>query len=195
MHHCPESNQDYVRLLRGAAAEQEKAVACLAQTCQEKVQTHLQVKGADATTAEELFWQSTMDFVLLVRRGKYRGEAAPLTLLKLIAERLWFKVLRNKGSKAVTLTESHEEAIAHEQDAVFTADLSETMQLCLDHISEACRKVLRYSAMNWSMEEIAETLGFKNAQNAMNKKSKCLKTLKQYLSDNQSVRAELRSYL
>ena len=65
----------------------------------------------------------------------------------------------------------------------------------LEQLGNACQKVLRLWAQHFSMTEIANELGYKNSQIAMNKKNRCLGKLRDSLEKNTSARESLKSYL
>ena len=63
-----------------------------------------------------------------------------------------------------------------------------TLMESLKELGDPCKSILMYFYYEqFSMEKIAETLGYTNADNAKNQKYKCLKRLKTIMTEKQRV--------
>ena len=67
-------------------------------------------------------------------------------------------------------------SLKHNKDRAVTKSLS-------TNLGEKCRKVLQMWSMSYSMTEIAEAVGYSNAQVAMNKKNACMKQFSLMVKD------------
>jgi RNA polymerase sigma factor (sigma-70 family) len=75
---------------------------------------------------------------------------------------------------------SHEEKDGESIQSFEQNERIKIMNECLQQMGDVCRKVLSlYYFDNYSMQEIAEALGFANADTAKTKKYKCKKDLDQ----------------
>ncbi len=94
------------------------------------------------------------------------------TYLYSICQNLWRKELERKKRHTF---DQPERAEVPDQD---TGERSEIIQKCLQELGETCRKILTYYYFDkLSMVDIAEKLGFANADTAKTKKYKCKKEL------------------
>jgi len=108
-----------------------------------------------------VLWQKLLshDFVLSSKIS---------TFLYSICQNLWRKELERKSRL------SHEEA---DKGEIYDVDKKERIEIinqCINDLGETCRKILTYYYFdNLSMNDIAEKLGFANADTAKTKKYKC----------------------
>jgi RNA polymerase sigma factor (sigma-70 family) len=112
-----------------------------------------------------VFWQKAISGNLVL-------SSKISTFIYSICQNLWRKELERKSKL------SHEEKDAEE---VFDVDRKERIEIinnCINQLGETCRKILTYYYFdNLSMHDIAEKLGFANADTAKTKKYKCKKEL------------------
>ncbi|MBX9852219.1 MAG: sigma-70 family RNA polymerase sigma factor [Cytophagaceae bacterium] len=94
------------------------------------------------------------------------------TFLYSICQNLWRKELERKSRL------SNEES---DESEIFDIDKKERIEIinqCISDLGETCRKILTYYYFDkLSMNDIAEKLGFANADTAKTKKYKCKKEL------------------
>ncbi len=112
-----------------------------------------------------VLWQKaqTAEFILSSKISTY---------LYSICLNLWRKELERKGRH------SYEEADAPEINDIDAKERSEIINKCIYDLGETCRKILTYYYLdNLSMNDIADKLGFSNADTAKTKKYKCKKEL------------------
>lgn len=112
-----------------------------------------------------VFWQKarTDDFVLTSKISTY---------LYSVCQNLWRKELERKSKLTNELSEN----------ATYTdidqSERNKILHSCINQLGETCKKVLMfYYFDNLSMQEIADKLGFSNADTAKTKKYKCKKEL------------------
>ena len=115
-----------------------------------------------------------------LREGKYRGGA-----IKGYFYQLCFNLWRNelKHSKTYSLeSESYNDPQTYDDPLTLleSKQSSELLSRLYDLLGESCRKILNlkyFIGNQLSMDEIAEKMGLKSAQNASNALSKCRKKL------------------
>lgn len=112
-----------------------------------------------------VFWQkASSDTLVLTSKIS--------TYLYSICQNLWRKELDRKGRL------SFEEHDRGEKPSYDTDEKIQLVQECLNSLGETCRKILTYYYYeDLSMNDIAERLGFANADTAKTKKYKCKKEL------------------
>lgn len=112
-----------------------------------------------------VLWQkmNTAEFVLTSKISTY---------LYSVCMNLWRKELDRKGKLSYDSVETGE---------IMDFDKQERMRIvnkCIDELGETCKKILMYYYFdNLSMNDIAEKLGFANADTAKTRKYKCKQEL------------------
>ncbi len=133
--------------------------------------------------------QDVYQDALIVLWQKVRADELVLTsklstYLYSICQNLWRKELERK--RRLTSSENRQEE-GEEMDH----DRQERIRIvreCIDSLGETCRKVLQhYYFEKMSMAEIAEQLGFANADTAKTKKYKCKKELDEIIKSKYSA--------
>lgn len=121
------------------------------------------------------------------------------TYLYSVSRRLWLKELTKKSRKAGRFSD-FEEFIPIEEES--SADLFEkdkrfkVLNESLEEIGEPCRTILEgFYIEKLSMTEIANKMGYTNADNAKNQKYKCFKRLQKLVFKNLRITRELENDL
>ena len=112
-----------------------------------------------------VFWQKAVSGNLIL-------SSKISTFLYSICQNLWRKELERKSrlSNEEKDTAVYEDSDRHERIKI--------MNGCINQLGETCKKILTYYYFdNLSMHDIAEKLGFANADTAKTKKYKCKKEL------------------
>lgn len=112
-----------------------------------------------------VFWQKarTDDFVLTSKISTY---------LYSVCQNLWRKELERKSKLTNELSENTT------YTDIDQTERNKILHSCINQLGETCKKVLMfYYFDNLSMQEIADKLGFSNADTAKTKKYKCKKEL------------------
>jgi len=110
-------------------------------------------------------WQKaqTADFVLTSKISTY---------LYSICQNLWRKELERKNRHTNEQTDRAEYVDLDRDERI------KIVNQCIDELGETCRKILTYYYFeDLSMQDIAEKMGFANADTAKTKKYKCKKEL------------------
>lgn len=95
-----------------------------------------------------------------------------------VAKRLWLKQLDQKRKINVTSSEvpdaPEEEVHGDERENA----IRRVVELLAQEAFQVCRKVIINFYRGWSMEEIADDMGFSGSDSAKSKKAKCMKKLR-----------------
>lgn len=136
--------------------------------------------GGTQEDAEDVFQESIILLYENVRSGKFREKSSLKTYLAAIAKFRWMKKLR-KTSPSMQYVGNSNESFEDDPDFwIAEAEQEKLVTRLLQNMGETCLKVLTgFYYKGLSMRAIAKELGFKNEQVARNKKSKCLRTLKE----------------
>ena len=138
--------------------------------------------------AEDIFQEVVVNFIDLVRKNKFRGEASVKTFLYAMNKNTWLNELK-KRARAVNREIKYENALDNTEMDVshFIAgrEAKNELMAIVNQLGEACKKVLLlFYYENLSMKEVLENTEYENEQVVRNKKYKCLKQLEQMINAN-----------
>ncbi|HEY4208631.1 MAG TPA: sigma-70 family RNA polymerase sigma factor [Puia sp.] len=151
--------------------------------------------GASEQDAEDVFQETVVSFIDVVKKGKYRMEASIKTFLVSVAKNIWFNELKKRersGAREKIFEygrDQKEEDISHQ-----IGDLEKKRQLrdLVNNLGEPCKKILMlFYYENLSMKEIVEHLPYENEQVVRNKKYKCLQTLTGFIKNNPAIAQQI----
>ena len=109
------------------------------------------------------------------------------TYLYSIARNIWFNKLKssNQTDSLEDVQTEFIETTENRQELIERAENNKMLAKMIDQLKEDCRKVLKlFYFERFSMNGIADEMGYANQQVAKNKKSSCLKHLKKQVLTN-----------
>ena len=141
---------------------------------------HLVTKNSGSEEdAGDVFQEGLLALHEAVRKPGFQLTASVKTFLYSICRNLWLKRLRAKGRDRLVDFERPIQLPEVETEPDPTEQQLHILRRCLEQIGDACRAILeRYYYLNLSMEEIAQQLGYSNADTVKTQKYKCLQRLK-----------------
>lgn len=148
--------------------------------------------GSDEDGADT-FQESVLVMIAKVKEGKFRGESSIKTYLFGIVRNLWLMELRTRErrKKREEYFASNEPVVSHTPD--FKAAEVDLKQV-FEKLGDPCKELLiGHYFENKSMKVLLSQFDFKNEQVLRNKKSICMKKLKEILHTNNSLLQSLKS--
>lgn len=135
---------------------------------------------------QDIFHEGIITLDKNIRQGKFRGESALGGYLYSICRFLWMNQIRKKAR--VDLTDDHMVMDQPETENPEVIQMSEEKSQLLGQIlgklGERCRKILELWKLSYSMQEIADRLGFSSAAMATKNKYQCHKALVNFLQEH-----------
>lgn len=130
--------------------------------------------------AEDVFQTGVIVLYEKIKAGDFNEKSSVKTYLYSICRNQWLKQLRNKPSFISIVETEHGlpiEISDAQTDLTFEQNALTNQLLKLD---ERCRKILvSYYYEQLSMDEIAHSMGYTNADNAKTQKYRCIQRLKE----------------
>jgi len=77
-----------------------------------------------------------------------------------------------------------QEEVASVEEAVIQEEKKKYLAQAIAKIGERCRRILKLYGLNYSMDEIAQELGLKNAEMAKKATYRCRNRLRDFLDSN-----------
>jgi RNA polymerase sigma factor (sigma-70 family) len=179
----------------GDKTDLNKAILFLYQQYSETTSSFIMSYGASRQDAEDVFQETVVSFIEIVKKGKYRMEASIKTFLVSVAKNIWLNELKRRERSGYrekqfeTGRDQKEEDISQQ-----IGDLEKKRQLreLLNKLGEPCRKILLlFYYENLSMKEMVDHLPYDNEQVVRNKKYKCLQQLTGFIKDNPFIARQI----
>lgn len=175
----PENREN--SLLEGLATRDRRAVETIYKENFNMVQTLIINNNGSADDAKDIFQETMIVLFEKVRSSGFELNCQIKTFVYSVARRLWLKRLQQQnryaapGDSMEAVIPVEDDLDAHDQrNAEF-----EMMEKAINNLGEPCKSLLEaYYLQNRSMQEIAASFGYTNADNAKNQKYKCLVRLK-----------------
>ena len=181
------SDMELIALLRKGTIEENMALQAIYSTHYGTVAGFVQRNSGDRDSARDVFQDGILVLYRNIKEGKFNGESALGTYLFSICRFLWLKALKNRSR---TLADAEPDGTSFDTPlrSLLDEERRESALKVFDKLGEDCKRMLLLSFYeNLDMREIAERTGFKDEQNARNKKYKCLKALKDLVGQQADV--------
>ena len=151
--------------------------------------------GGSEQDADDVFQETVVSFIDMVKKGKYRMEASIKTFMVSVARNIWFNELK-KRERSDHREKVYELARDQKEDDVGfqISDLERRRQLkdLIHQLGDSCKKILLlYYYEDLSMKEIVEHLPYENEQVVRNKKYKCLQSLTGLIKSNPEIARQI----
>jgi len=179
----------------GDKTDLNKAILFLYQRYSEATSSFIMSYGASQQDAEDVFQETVVSFIEIVKKGKYRMEASVKTFLVSVAKNIWLNELKRKERSGYREKQFETGRDQTEEDvSQQIGDLEKKRQLreLLNKLGEPCRKILLlFYYENLSMKEMVDHLPYDNEQVVRNKKYKCLQQLTGFIKDNPFIARQI----
>jgi RNA polymerase sigma factor (sigma-70 family) len=179
----------------GDKKDLNKAILFLYQQYSETTSSFIIGYGGSRQDAEDVFQETVISFIEIVKKGKYRMEASIKTFLVSVAKNIWLNELKKRERSG--LREKRFESGRDQKEADIgqqIGDLEKKRQLreLVSKLGEPCQKILLlFYYENLSMKEIVDHLPYENEQVVRNKKYKCLQQLTGLIKDNPFIARQI----
>ncbi|HAR19419.1 MAG TPA: RNA polymerase subunit sigma [Cytophagales bacterium] len=132
--------------------------------------------------AKDVYQEALLAFWTKAASGKMEMTSKISTYLYSICQNLWRKELSRKSKL------TNEQKDGPQPDKSEETERAKIINKCLNELGETCKKILYYFYYDeLSMEDIAEKMGFANADTAKTKKYKCKKELDKLVKSRYST--------
>jgi RNA polymerase sigma factor (sigma-70 family) len=155
--------------------------------------------GGSAQDAQDVFQETVVAFIELVKAGRFRKEASVKTLLVSIARNVWFNDIRRKersGERDKRYQHAQGQQDLDVSETMVDLELKRQLSQLLDQMGDPCRKILlMFYYENLSMKEMTAHLPYENEQVVRNKKYKCLQYLTSLIKDHPAMATQIKELI
>jgi RNA polymerase sigma factor (sigma-70 family) len=157
------------------------AIFFIYQQYSDTISSFIIANSGTAQDAEDIFQETVVIFIDLVKKDKFRGDAAVKTFLVAIARNIWLNELKKRERTGIREKRFENSRETNEMDvSQYIADREVKQQFheVLNKLGEPCKKILTlFYYENLSMKDMLNHLPYENEQVVRNKKYKCLQQL------------------
>jgi RNA polymerase sigma factor (sigma-70 family) len=169
--------------VRQGGREREAALHRLYQKpgLRETVVRHVLDHGGSHQDAQDVFQES---FVLLdrnLREGRFEGKSALSTYFVAIAKWHWVGLRRRQGRYQELTASAYEGSVDSPEAETIGSEQRSLLAAGLEQIGERCKSLLQLYQLEYSMDEIADVMGYQNADVAKKEAYRCRIKLREAL--------------
>lgn len=164
----------------------------------EAVVAQVCVNGGSRDDGADIFQEAVLVLIDKVKTGKFRGDSSIKTFLLAIARNLWLFELRtrNRRNNREHSFMKGEETVAEPRELFFEKDSTTALQELLQQVGNPCKKILTgFYYEDKSMKDLLSEFHYENEQVLRNRKSRCMKKLKELLAANKELLRALNPLL
>jgi len=168
-------------LLQGLARSDRKAIESIYRDNYNTIQSLILNNSGSVEDAKDIFQEAMIVLYEKVRSGNFELNCLIKTYVYSVSRRLWLKRLQQM-SRQTPAFDGLKETVPVEDDVEEVDRVNnefQAMEKAVSSLGEPCKSLLEaYYLERKSMQEIASSFGYTNADNAKNQKYKCLMRLK-----------------
>ena len=138
--------------------------------------------------AQDIFQETVVTFIDVVRKNKFRGESSIKTFLVSLARNIWLNQLRKRDRSSVrdvVFEKSRDTTESDVSEHIADLESKRILMATIEKLGEKCRKILvMFYFQELSTKEMLQHLPYENEQVVRNKKHKCLQELSGLIRSN-----------
>lgn len=169
-----------------------KAIEKLYECHFNEVIDHIVAKGGSEDDGADVFQESIITLIDLLKQEKFRQESSIRTYLFGIVTNKWLNDIRSKERR-----KKHAELYAVKElektETIEIVKKEDNLIVLLNKLEEPCKEILvGFYFGNKSMKVLLEEFDFKNEQVLRNRKSLCMKKLKELIQEDKTLLQKLK---
>jgi RNA polymerase sigma factor (sigma-70 family) len=152
--------------------------------------------GGSREDGADIFQEAVLVLIEKVKTGQFRGDSSIKTFLTAIARNLWLFELRTRKRRGQRelLYMSSEDTHVEEKNGFFAKETTINLLAVLNEVGDTCKKILTgFYYEDRTMKDLLTEFTYENEQVLRNKKSKCMKKLKEILQSNTTLLETLKT--
>ena len=171
----------------------QSLIFIIAQIVKKNIEAFVLTTGGNSEDVEDTFQEGLIKMIKAIQNNDYRGDSSLSTFLIGVCKNIWRNEhIKRERRKQIISNKGLSENFADETitTELHFKELENSLGEILKLLSDSCKKCIELWMQGYSMEEIANDLNLKNANTAKNKKSRCMKELRQIVlnSDNELIK-------
>ena len=185
-----------IKQLKGSQLEMNRAITWILQKSGWKDSLLILINQyqMDRSIQEETFYEAITAFTMNIRKNQFNADSNLKTYFEGICKNMLRTKLTNKTKNASRFVNMDHTQITQREEVDLEAkkvserrtEIQELLDKMIHKLGENCKKVLGYVRLDYSMQEIADTLNMEK-QSIKNSAFKCRKQLREIALANPSL--------
>lgn len=140
--------------------------------------------GGSRDDAQDVFQEALVLFDRNLREGRFEGKSTLATYFVAIAKWRWVTLRRQQGRYRELSPAQYDGEVESAETETLRTEHRELLTEEMGHIGERCRELLRLYQLDYTMEEIAQKMGYSGADVAKKEAYRCRMRLREHLENN-----------
>lgn len=191
------TEKEIVKAIQSGGLQREKVIRYLYndRDLKNKVQYFVKNNSGNLQDGEDIFHEGIIVLDRNIRQDKYKEESSVQGYLYSICRFLWMNQIRKNSKVSLTDDTMQMDQTEHSTPEVqlFEEEQKTLLRDLIGNLGDRCRKILELWKLSYSMEEIANELGFSSAAMARKNKYRCHKSLLEIIKENPQLVNSLRN--
>lgn len=178
--------------------EIERPVKKLYEQYFEAIVTQICINGGNQEDGADIFQEAVLVLIDKVKTGQFRGDSSIKTFLFAIARNLWLHELRTRSRRnnREQIYMNGEEKMEEPQHSFWEQENISALEKVMEQVGDPCKKILTgVYYEDKSMRELLVEFDYENEQVLRNRKSRCMKKLKELIATDTVLLRTLKSLL
>ena len=192
------NDEEIIKAIKSGGTSRQRAIRFLYKTngdLMNKVVQYVRKNSGNEQDGQDMFHEGIIVLDRNIRNDKIRGESSLSGYLYSICRLLWMNQIRKNvkvdlRDDPITMDQPEHNNPEVQQMADEKKNL---LAKVLDQLGERCKKILELWKLSYSMQEIADKMGFSSAAMATKNKYKCHKSLMNYLKEHPHLLEQLKA--
>ncbi|MFN0031576.1 MAG: RNA polymerase sigma factor [Flavobacteriales bacterium] len=188
------TDNEILTMMRSSSGDENKALRVIYKLHFAAVQHFITLNGGDSEQSHDVFQEGVIIFHKNVIQQKFKAESSIGTYLFAICRFVWLKKLQKQKRELPYIESQHEQLYSDTSYEEYDAERSMQINDLFGKLGDVCKQILTLAYYEQlPMAEIANLTGYKDEQNARNKKLKCMNALRELINTNPALRQMLRN--
>lgn len=163
-----------------------------------KIYSYVRQHGGSDDEGISIFHDTVVAFVKYVFQNRnFRLTDSLVGYMRTIGKYQWINQLR-KINKSVPVSSVDTETLSipdsfQSDHFILNKEKLQSLTRVLDKLASRCKEVLMYWSSGYSMKEVAKMVDYQSEGMARKKKSQCMKSLYEIISENPNIKEQLRN--
>lgn len=186
-----QSDEALIEAIRKGGTSRQRAIRQIYhnERLRQRVVRFVQANSGNQQDGQDMYHEGIIVLDRNLRNDKFRGETSLEGYLFSICRFQWMNQIRK--NTRIDLQDDHQQldqpVVENPESLSMDAEKKDVLDQVLDQLGERCKKILSLWKLNYSMQEIADQLGFSSAAMATKNKYKCHKSLMTFLRTHPEV--------
>lgn len=181
----------------GTQLEREKAIRYMfgGRKQMDRVKNYVVTHGGTEADGQDVFQDAVVLFERNIRQGKFNRQSTLDTYFFAIVKWHWITLRRQQKPTVELNPATHEEQVQAVDVGIISEDHRNVLEGALSLIGDKCKKILRFTGLSLSNEEIASEMGYSSPEMARKEVFRCRERFREFIRQRPGLEMVLQSII